>query len=252
MKMKWTLENKYALVTGGTKGIGKSITEMFVDLGAKVIVIARSDEDIKKIKNTYPKNIEGLSLDLSEPVNYKRAINFVNDKFGKLDILVNNVGVNIRKKTIEYSAEQYQKILNTNLTSAFELSRLAHPMLKNSADPSIVNISSVAGQIHIRTGSIYGMTKSAIIQLTKNLAGEWGKDNIRVNAVAPWYINTPLAQAVLKDKDYYNEVLSRTPLNKIGEPEDVASAVAFLCMPQAEFITGQCLSVDGGFTINGF
>jgi Tropinone reductase 1 len=176
----------------------------------------------------------------------------VNDKFGKLDILVNNVGVNIRKKTIEYSAEEYQKILNTNLTSAFELSRLAHPMLKNSADPSIVNISSVAGQIHLRTGSIYGMTKSAMIQLTKNLAGEWGKDKIRVNAVAPWYINTPLAQAVLKDKDYYNEVLSRTPLNKIGEPEDVASAVAFLCMPQAKFITGQCLSIDGGFTINGF
>jgi Tropinone reductase 1 len=225
---------------------------MFVDLGAKVIVIARSDEDIKKIKNTYPKNIEGLSLDLSEPANYKRAINFVNDKFGKLDILVNNVGVNIRKKTIEYSAEEYQKILNTNLTSAFELSRLAHPMLKNSADPCIVNISSVAGQIHLRTGSIYGMTKSAMIQLTKNLAGEWGKDKIRVNAVAPWYINTPLAQAVLKDKDYYNEVLSRTPLNKIGEPEDVASAVAFLCMPQAKFITGQCLSIDGGFTINGF
>jgi len=252
MENKWTLKNKYALVTGGSKGIGKSITETFVELGAKVIAIARSENDLKKIKDKYPKNIEGMATDLSDPSNYPKVISFVKDHFKHLDILVNNVGVNIRKKTTEYSAEEYQKIINTNLTSAFELSRLAHPLLQESEEPSIVNISSIAGQVHIRTGSIYGMTKAAMIQLTKNLAGEWAKDNIRVNAIAPWYINTSLAQTVLKDKKYYEEVLSRTPMNKIGEPEDVASAVAFLCMSKAKFITGQCLSVDGGFTIYGF
>jgi Tropinone reductase 1 len=96
------------------------------------------------------------------------------------------------------------------------------------------------------------MTKAAIIQLTKNLAVEWAEDNIRVNAVAPWYILTPLVESVLKDKSYLSNVLERTPLNKIGETEDVAGAVAFLCMPAAAYITGQCLPVDGGFTINGF
>ncbi|NQU80984.1 MAG: SDR family oxidoreductase, partial [Bacteroidetes bacterium] len=117
---------------------------------------------------------------------------------------------------------------------------------------NIINIASIAGQVHIRTGSIYGMTKAALIQLTRNLAGEWAEYNIRVNAIAPWYIRTPRAEAVLKDKKYYDEVISRTPMKRIGEPDEVASLTAFLCMPAAGYITGQCISVDGGFTINGF
>jgi Tropinone reductase 1 len=96
------------------------------------------------------------------------------------------------------------------------------------------------------------MTKAAMIQLSKNLAGEWAKNGIRVNTVAPWYIKTPLAETVLKNINYKNEVLNRTPNGKIGNPEDVSAAVAFLCMPAANHITGQCINVDGGFTINGF
>jgi len=142
--------------------------------------------------------------------------------------------------------------MNTNLTSTFELSKLAFPMLKKSDQGNIINIASTAGQVHIRTGSIYGMTKAALIQLTRNLAVEWAKYNIRVNAIAPWYIRTFLAEAVLKNKKYYDEVISRTPMKRIGEPEEVASLTAFLCMPAAGYITGQCISVDGGFTINGF
>lgn len=124
--------------------------------------------------------------------------------------------------------------------------------MKKSDQGNVINISSVAGQKHLRTGSIYGMTKAAIIQLTKNLAAEWAEDGIRVNAVAPWYIKTPLAETVLMNKVYYNTVISRTPMKKIGKPEDVSAAVAFLCMPAADYITGQCISVDGGFTIYGF
>jgi Tropinone reductase 1 len=172
--------------------------------------------------------------------------------WGKLDILVNNVGTNIRKKTFDYSYDEFDKILHTNLRSAFELSKSLYPLLKKTEQGNIINISSVAGLTHLRTGSIYGMTKAALIQLTKNLAGEWATDGIRVNAVAPWYIRTPLAETVLKNKEYYNEVLSRTPMKKVGNPEDVAAAVAFLCMPSAAYITGQCIAVDGGFTINGF
>jgi len=104
----------------------------------------------------------------------------------------------------------------------------------------------------LRTGTPYAMSKAALAQFSRNLAVEWAPDNIRVNAVAPWYIRTPLVEPVLKDKDFYAEVLSRTPMNRIGEPAEVAGLVAFLCMPASSYITGQCIAVDGGFTIYGF
>jgi Tropinone reductase 1 len=253
MNNRWNLKNKKALVTGGTKGIGKAIAKEFIELGSEVMVVARKEEDFLTLKNEIQSNkIDFIKADLSAIEDIQNVTESINNKWNDLDILVNNVGMNIRKKTNEYSSEEYNQIVNTNLLSAFELSKQLYPLLKNSTQGNIVNISSVAGQMHLRTGSIYGMTKAAMLQLTKNLAGEWAKDNIRVNAVSPWYINTPLAQTVLKNKDYYNEVISRTPIKRIGDPEDVSAAVAFLCMPAAKHITGQCINVDGGFTIYGF
>jgi Tropinone reductase 1 len=252
MKKQWTLENKKALITGGTKGIGAAIAKEFMDFGAKVCVVSRTGEDIQKMQESLGENLTGTAQDMSKEGSYVKIKDFVRDQFGRLDILVNNVGINIRKKMEDYTREEYDRIVQTNLTSAFEMSRLLFPLLRESGAASVVNISSVAGQKHIKTGAIYGMTKAAMIQLTKNLAGEWAKENIRVNAVAPWYIKTPLANEVLKHPEYYNEVISRTPMKKIGDPEDVASLVAFLCMPAAKYITGQCISVDGGFTIYGF
>jgi len=162
------------------------------------------------------------------------------------------VGTNIRKKTINYSYDEYEHILNTNTNSTFEISRLAHPLLKMSGNGALVNVLSVAGLTHIRTGSPYGMTKAAIQQLTKNLAVEWASDGIRVNAVSPWYTNTPLVKGLMEDKDYLSEVISKTPLGRIAEPKEVARVVAFLCMKASSYITGQNIVVDGGFLINGF
>ncbi|MBS3773789.1 MAG: SDR family oxidoreductase [Bacteroidales bacterium] len=252
MNTRWTLENKIAIVTGGTRGIGAAIAKEFLSFGAWVCVIARSQEDLEKMEEVEGEKLIGIREDLSQKEAYRKITGYVEEKFGKLDILVNNVGINIRKKTEEYTREEYEKIIQTNLTSAFEMSRNALPLLRKSGGASIINVSSVAGQKHLKTGSIYGMTKAAMIQLTKNLACEWAGDNIRVNAIAPWYIKTPLANEVLKDKSYYEEVISRTPLGKVGDPEDVASLAAYLCMPAAKFITGQCISVDGGFTVYGF
>lgn len=251
MNKRWSLTNKYALITGGTKGIGKSTALEFLNLGAYVCIVSRNKKDIEEITNEY-ENLIGIQADLSQIKEYSKVMEFISAHFPHLNILVNNVGLNIRKKTTEYTAEEYEIIMNTNLGSTFELSKMAKPLLEKSKDGCIVNVSSVAGQKHLRTGSIYGMTKAAMIQLTKNLACEWAEENIRVNAVAPWYIKTPLAETVLKNKEYRDEVISRTPMGKIGEPEDVASAIAFLCMPAAKYITGQCLSIDGGFTIYGF
>lgn len=253
MNKRWTLDNKTALVTGGTKGIGKAIVKEFAEFGAQVIVVSRNEDDFNTLKSEIKsEKIDFIQADVSNLDDIGKIISEIEQKYNTLDILVNNVGTNIRKPTADYTNNEFDKIINTNLRSAFELSRRAYPLLKKSGQGNIINISSVAGQTHLRTGSVYGMTKAALIQLTKNLAGEWAKDGIRVNAVAPWYIKTPLAETVLKNKDYYNEVIGRTPLQKVGEPEDVAAAVAFLCMPAAKYITGQCISVDGGFTIYGF
>jgi tropinone reductase I len=254
MKNRWDLTGKKTLVTGGTRGIGLAIVREFVHLGAEVFFVARNGDEVDRIVNDsagYGK-VDGLSYDVGRDDERKRLLSHLESKWDCLDILVNNAGTNIRKLTSDYSEDEYDKIMDTNLRSAWRLCQMFYPMLRRSIQGNIVNISSVAGQTSVRTGVVYGMSKAAMIHMTKYLAAEWAKEGIRVNSIAPWYINTPLVDAVLKDETYRREVILRTPMRKIGEPVDVASAAAFLCMPAAAYITGQTISVDGGFTIHGF
>lgn len=255
MSTRWNLKNKKALITGATKGIGKAIAEEFLDLGAQVFIVARNEKDVgKTILDWKSKGwqAKGVKADVTNPDDRKKIFDQVEKQFDGLDILVNNVGTNIRKKIMEYSTEEYDFLVKTNMTATFEMCRLAYPFLKQSGEAAIVNVVSVSGLTHIRTGSPYAMSKAAIIQLTRNLAVDWAEEGIRVNAVAPWYIRTPLAEGVLKNKEYRKSVLDRTPMKRIGEPEEVASTVAFLCMPASSYITGQCIAVDGGFMVKGF
>lgn len=252
---KWFLTGKTALVTGGTKGIGKAITEELLALGAEVLIVARNEADVVATLKQWQQQqlpVHGMVCDVSKPAERHQLIASIQEKWGKLDILINNVGTNIRKKATEYDEPEYDFLMNTNLKATFNLCQLAYPLLRASGNGRVVNISSVAGLKHLRTGAIYGITKAAMIQLTRNLAGEWAADNILVNCIAPWYIKTPLAETVLKNPEFLKDVLDRTPLKRIGSPEEVAAAAAFLCLPAASYITGQCLAVDGGFTVFGF
>jgi Tropinone reductase 1 len=251
---KWTLKNKRALVTGGTKGIGKAIVEELALHGAEIIFIARSSEDIKSLEISLSEkgyNLKGFSTDLSTKEERVKLFDYLPLIWDKFDILINNVGTNIRKKTTEYTEDEFENIMQTNLFNAFEMCKLSYNFLRKSDNASIVNISSVAGLINTSTGSPYGMTKAAINQLTRNLAVEWAP-GIRVNAIAPWYTDTPLVEKLLKDKKYYDEVMLRTPMKRICKPEEIATVAAFLCMPAASYITGQCIAVDGGFSVHGF
>ncbi|MBX0291616.1 SDR family oxidoreductase [Hymenobacter sp. HSC-4F20] len=252
---RWTLTGQTALVTGASKGIGAAVAAELLALGATVVAVARTASDLEQQVASWQQqglNAHALPADLSTAAGRAQLLAQVAERWPQLHILVNNVGTNIRKPTLEYSEEEYRHILATNLDSAWELSRGVQPLLAAAGGGSMVNISSVAGLAHVRTGAVYGMTKAALVQLTRNLAVEWASLNIRVNCVAPWYIHTPLAAGVLGNEAYLNEVLSRTPMRRIGEPEEVAAAVAFLCLPAAAYITGQTLSVDGGFSVNAF
>ncbi len=262
----WSLSGQRALVTGGTKGIGEAIVRQFLDLGAAVFIVARNNDLLQQQLATYRQQghtVEGMAADVGEPGEALKIIDAVKSVWDGLDILVNNAGTNVRKPTAEYTPAEYDHIMNTNLRSAYELSQAAYPLLKasenwpSSPGPSspagkIVMVSSVSGLTHTSSGSLYGMTKAAMLQLTRNLSVEWAKDNIRVNAVAPWYIRTPLASPVLNNPEKLNGILSRTPMQRVGEPEEVASVVSFLCMAASGYVTGQTISADGGMLAWGF
>lgn len=250
MKNRWTLKNKKALVTGATRGIGKAIASEFLELGAEVFIISRSQKDVDKMVKAFSKKdlkITGMKCDVSVKSERVNLFNKIKKDWGRLDILVNNAGTNTRKKTLENSDEDFKNLMNLNMDSVFDMCKLFHPLLKRSGKGSIVNITSVAGITTVGTGSPYAMTKAAINHLTKYLSVEWAVDKIRVNAVAPWYIKTSLTMPVLKDPVKLKAILDQTPMNRAGEPEEVAAVAAFLSMDAASFVTGEIIAVDGGF-----
>jgi tropinone reductase I len=246
----WTLQGKKALITGGTKGIGLAITREFLELGAEVLVVARNTKSIQgKLKNSA--NLFTLEGDLTDANVRTSLAQKIQENWGRLDVLVNNVGTNVRKKFVEYSEEEYRQLFETNLFSMMELTRLCYPMLKKSEGASVINIASVAGTFDVLSGPPYGMTKAAIIQLTRHLTAEWSADNIRVNTISPWYIETPLTKAVLEQPDRLEKIIARTPMGRVGQPEEVSALACFLAMDKSSYITGQNIMVDGGMSVKG-
>lgn len=250
----WTLQGKCALITGATKGIGRATAEEFLGLGAHVFIVARHKTELNNLLSEWQTKkfpVLGIAADVTKPKDRARIIASIQEAWGSLDILVNNVGMNIRKPLVEYTEVEYRSIFETNLFSAIEMCRLCFPLLLKGTQANVVNVASVAGFVDVQSGAPYGMTKAAEIQLTRHLAAEWANFGIRVNAISPWYTITPLTEGVLTQPERYERIIARTPLKRVADAEEMASVIAFLAMDKASYITGQNIVVDGGMSIKG-
>jgi tropinone reductase I len=251
----WNLNNKKAVITGGTKGIGFATAEELLSLGSAVMIAARNEEEVNAVvANWSEKGFEayGVAADTATANGRGKLLKAVTDRWEKIDVLVNNVGTNIRKQLSDYTIEEYQQIFNVNIFSTIETTRMFFSLLQASGNASIINIASIAGMLDAETGIPYGMTKAAEIQLTKGLANEWAKYGIRVNTVSPWFTRTPLTAPLFQNAALMESVLKRTPLNRVAEPAEMAAAIAFLAMDKSSYITGQNIAADGGMTVKAF
>jgi tropinone reductase I len=197
--------------------------------------------------------VTGVAADVTSAADRARIVARARE-LGPLHVLVHNAGSNVRSRLVEYDDATIERLIALNLTAPVLLSRDLHPQLRaagGASGASVIHVGSVAGHIALPTGIAYGVAKAGLAQAARTLALEWARDGIRVNTVAPWYTRTPLVEPVLARPEALAAILARTPLGRIAEPEEVAAVVAFLAMPAASYVTGQCISVDGGMSIQG-
>lgn len=214
-------------------------------------MVARNHDILEQLLIEYESkswNVHGIAADMATAEGREMLLQRCRKMWDSVDILVNNVGTNIRKTTLEYTMEDFRRVMQVNVESAFALSQSFFNLLKK-ANGTIINISSISSQTVVGlTTAAYAMSKGAMEQMTNYLAVEWGKEGIRVNSVHPWYIRTPLTAKILEDDEKREKILRVTPVGRVGLPEDVASVVAFLSMPGSSYLNGVNIPIDGGFS----
>lgn len=252
MNSQW-LEGKVALVTGAARGIGMACAVKMAEAGADVIlglnnINGTGDEVIGRIqkmgRGAFP-----VQMDVSKITEIDTAIAESMKHYGRIDILVNNAGIGAPNKAENVTEKDFDDTINVNLKGTFFTAQAVGRQMIKQKSGKIINICSQAGFVALETESVYCMTKAAIAHLTKCLALEWAKYNITVNAVAPTFIRTPGTRKWLQNEEFYQSVIKRIPLGRVGDPDEVAAPVVFLASPQASLITGATLMIDGGWTI---
>jgi 2-deoxy-D-gluconate 3-dehydrogenase len=249
------LTGRVAVVTGGNGGIGLGMAKGLAAAGAAVMVAARNPEkSAAAVADLSASGGSGafIALDVTDENSCRATVEKTLARFGRLDILVNNAGTSIRKPAESYSAAEWQRVLDTNLTGAFFCSQAAHPAMKEVGGGKIINIGSMMSIFGAGYAAPYAASKGALVQLTKSLAAAWAQDNIQVNAVLPGWIDTELTQAARREVPGLNSrVLARTPAGRWGVPGDLAGIAVFLAAPASDFVTGAAIPVDGGFSSAG-
>ncbi len=251
----FNLTDKVALITGGNGGIGFAMAKAIGEAGATVVIAGRNkDKNKKSIEelNSLDVKCKSLIVDVVNENSCNQLIEDVVQIYGKLNILINNAGTNIRKRPEEYELKEWTSIIDTNLVSTFTCSKAAFEHFKSINSGKIINIGSMHSLFGAPLGSAYSASKGGVVQLTKSLANTWAKDNIQVNAVLPGYIDTTLTrQARVDIPELQKRVEERTPAGRWGDPDDLGGIAVFLSSDASNYVTGTAIPVDGGYSING-
>ncbi len=241
---------KIAIITGGGSGIGLAITEKFVKNNIYSVIIGRDEKKLSDAKKKLGELCEPFSFDLNELDSIPQMVKNIIDRHKHIDILVNNAGINMKKEFLQVANEDFQKIIHTNVTAMFVLSREVIKYMIERKSGSVINISSMASQYGIPKVIAYTASKSAIEGMTRAMAVELSPNGIRINCIAPGFIGTDMsAKALNNDPERKGKALGRTPMGYLGDPSDVADAVFFLASDEAKYVTGVVLPVDGGNSI---
>ena len=246
------LSGKTALVTGGNGGIGYSIAEGLAQAGADIVIAARNktktSDAVGAIRELGVK-VKGIEVDVADEASIINMAKEAAGLTGHVDILVNNAGIGIRKLPQEYQLEDWNKVLDINLTGSFLCARELHSHMKENGGGKIINIGSMTSIFGLDWAVAYASSKGGVVQLTKTLAVTWARDNIQVNTILPGWIHTDLTRGIREDyPDRYTHILSRIPDGRWGEPADLAGTSVFLSSQASNYVTGISIPVDGGYT----
>ncbi|MEX2594644.1 MAG: SDR family oxidoreductase [Anditalea sp.] len=249
----FSLQGKVAIVTGASKGIGCSIAEFFAAAGAKVVISARKQADLEEVAEKLMKKgyeVTGISCNLEKSAELKNLVDKTIEKYNQIDILVNNAGINpVYDHIQDLDLEVFEKIMKVNVKAPFELSKLCLPYLRQSYNPSIINIGSTDGISPEPKLGLYSVSKAALISLTKVFAKEWGDYGIRVNVICPGLTRTKFSNFVGFRNKCMEDMVNKLPIKRIGENKEIGAMALFLASPASSYTTGTIMSVDGGFAI---
>lgn len=246
------LTGKVALVTGATRGLGEVSAMALGKAGADVAVCGRNEADLDRVSRAIQalgRKAGGFVLDVTSKAGVQSGVEQILIEFGKVDILVNNAGVNHRVPVLEYPEEKWDLVINTNLKGYFLVAQAVVPQMIERGYGKVINVSSILGAVALPNQLAYASSKGGVDQMTKVMALEWAKKGVRVNAIGPTYFETELVAQLRNDPERFNFINERTPMGRWGYPPELEGIVIFLASPASDFITGQTIYIDGGWTI---
>jgi NAD(P)-dependent dehydrogenase (short-subunit alcohol dehydrogenase family) len=246
------LTGKVALVTGASKGLGNAIAVGLARAGARLALCARSREGLAETRAAVEAaggEARIFEMDVLSRASVRDAVSAAVASYGRIDILVNNAGVNVRKPTLELAEEEWDRVVDTNLKGYFLVAQAVGAHMVERRSGKVINVSSIFGAVGMNNQLAYAASKGGVAQLTKVMAIEWAPHGVTVNAVGPTYFETPLVAALRNDPERFRFINERTPMGRWGQPEELVGTIVYLAAPASDFVTGQTVYVDGGWTI---